>query len=176
MNGNWTCKHLFQYVHSIVVISCNQAICSFILLLLFWFVCFLTTVVLLEASAVMEVSGLVGGQVSIHCSGDWTTDNSSEQYNLYFCKGVCSRENTVVQTTRTMLPLTQRGRYTMEVNRGDGAFKVTIMRLKKADAGTYHCGVGNTVIVLYQEVHLTVRNGMFLVRSFLYCIYCDMFL
>lgn len=117
----------------------------------------------------MEVSGHVGGEVAVHCSGNWTTDNRSEQYHLYFCKGVCSRENTVIQTTRKMLAVTRRGRYSMEVNSGDGAFKVTIMRLKKSDTGTYHCGVGKTAIVLYQEVNLTVLNGMFLVRSKHFC-------
>lgn len=130
---------------------------------------FFNAVVCVEASAVMEVSGHVGGEVSIHCSGNWTTDNSSEHYDLYFCKGVCSTRNTVIQTTKKRLAVTRRGRYSMEVNRGDGAFKVTITMLKKADTGRYHCGVGKTFIVLYQEVNLMVLNGTFLVGSKCFC-------
>lgn len=114
----------------------------------------------MEVSAVMEVSGHVGGEISIRCSANWTADNSSEHYNLYFCKGTCSRQNIVIQTTRRRIGGTRRGRYSVEVDRDDGAFKVTITRLERADTGTYHCGVGKTVIVLYQEVKLTVLNGM----------------
>lgn len=53
----------------------------------------------------------------------------------------------------------------MEVSSGDGAFSVIMKRLKMADAGSYHCGVGKTFNVLYQEVNLIVLNGKFLVRS-----------
>lgn len=52
----------------------------------------------------------------------------------------------------------------MEVSRGDGAFNVTIKRLRRADAGRYHCGVGKTFNVLYQEVNLIVLDGELLVR------------
>lgn len=105
----------------------------------------------------LEVSGHVGGEVSIHCSGSWTTDNSSEHYNMYFCKG----ENILIQTERKRLAATRRGRYSMEDNRGDRGFNVTIKRLKREDAGRYHCGVGKSVNVLYQEVNLIVLNGKF---------------
>ncbi|XP_032389213.1 uncharacterized protein LOC116700268 isoform X2 [Etheostoma spectabile] len=114
------------------------------------------SVVCAEASEVLEVSGHVGGQVSIHCSGSWTTNNSSEHYHMYFCKGVCSRESILIQPARKRLAGAQRGRYSMEVNRGDGAFKVTIKRLKRVDAGTYCCGVEKTFNVLHQEVNLIV--------------------
>ncbi len=125
---------------------------------------FYTAVVCVEATAVLEVSGHVGGEVTIHCSGIWTTDNSSENYNVYFCKGDCSRENNLVQTERTRSAVTRRGRYSMEVSRGDGAFNVTIKRLRREDAGRYHCGVGKTFNVLYQEVNLIVLDGELLVR------------
>ncbi|XP_044046442.1 CMRF35-like molecule 1 isoform X2 [Siniperca chuatsi] len=117
------------------------------------FCCF--SVVCVEASAVLEVSGHVGGEVSIYCSGSWT--NSSENYNMYFCKEVCSRENILIQTERRRLEVTRRGRYSVTVNRG--AFNVTIKRLKRADAGRYHCGVGKTLNVLYPEVNLIVLDA-----------------
>ncbi len=116
--------------------------------------------VCVEASGVLEVSGHVGGEVSLHCSGNWTTDNSSD-YNLYFCRGFCSKENTLIQTERKNLTVKRRGRYSMRVNRQDGAFNITITRLKKTDAGRYHCGVGKTFNVLYREVNLIVLNGEF---------------
>ncbi|XP_039656532.1 trem-like transcript 4 protein isoform X3 [Perca fluviatilis] len=121
------------------------------------FCCF--SVVCAEASAVLEVSGHVGGEVSIHCSGSWTTNNSSEHYHMYFCKGVCSRETILIRTERKRLAGARRGRYSMEVNRGDGAFNVTIKRLKRVDAGTYRCGVENTFNVLHQEVNLIVVDA-----------------
>ncbi|XP_045902231.1 uncharacterized protein LOC123969151 [Micropterus dolomieu] len=110
-----------------------------------------------EASAVLEVSGHVGGEVTVRCSGSWTTDNSSEHHNMYFCKEVCSRENILIQTERRRAAVTLRGRYSVEVNRGD--FNVTIKRLKGADAGRYHCGVGNTLNVLYQKINLIVLDA-----------------
>lgn len=121
--------------------------------------------VCVEVSAVMEVSGHVGGDVSIHCSGNRMAEDSSEHFNLYFCKGVCSSKNTVIQTTgeRTgeRMGVTRTGRYSMEADGGIGAFKVNISRLRKADAGRYRCGVGKTV-VFYQEINLVVLdNGMF---------------
>lgn len=114
-------------------------------------------------SAVLEVRGHVGGEVSVHCSGGWTTDNDSEHFNMYFCKGDCSRENTLIQTERKASAITRRGRYSMEVSRGDVAFNVTINRLRRADTGRYHCGVGKGFNLLYQEVILIVLNGKFLV-------------
>ncbi|KAF3844112.1 hypothetical protein F7725_016160, partial [Dissostichus mawsoni] len=90
----------------------------------------------------MEVSGHVGGEVSILCSG--TTTNSSELYNMYFCKGDCARENILIQTEKKSLSITRRGRYSMEVSRGDGAFNVTIKRLERADTGTYQCRLEET--------------------------------
>ncbi|KAI3352299.1 hypothetical protein L3Q82_005278 [Scortum barcoo] len=116
-------------------------------------------VVHVETSAVLEVSGNVGGEVSIHCSGLWNIDNISENYNMYFCKGNCSRENNLIQTERMQLAVTRRGRYSMQVNQEDGAFNVTIKRLRKADAGRYHCGVGKTFNLLYQEVNLIVLGA-----------------
>ncbi|XP_034752388.1 CMRF35-like molecule 9 [Etheostoma cragini] len=118
------------------------------------FCCF--AVVCAEVSEVLEVSGHVGGEVSIHCSGSWTTNNSSEHYYMYFCKGVCSRDSSLIQPARKRLAGARQGRYSMEVNRGDGAFKVTIKRLKRVDAGRYCCGVEKTFDVLRQEVNLIV--------------------
>ncbi|KAK1886686.1 CMRF35-like molecule 5 [Dissostichus eleginoides] len=110
-----------------------------------------------EASGVLEVSGHVGGEVSILCSG--TTANSSELYNMYFCKGDCARENILIQTEKKSLAITRRGRYSMEVSRGDGAFNVTIKRLERADTGTYQCRLEETYRVLHQEVNLKVEDA-----------------
>lgn len=124
----------------------------------------LVVVVCVDVLAVLEVTGHVGEDVSIHCSGNWTTENSSEHFNLYFCKGICSRENTVIQTPRETAAIVQMGRYSLQALRGDGAFKVNIMKLKMADTGQYYCGAGTTV-VLYQEVSLKVQNdGTFMGR------------
>uniref|UniRef100_A0A667X1Z9 Immunoglobulin V-set domain-containing protein n=1 Tax=Myripristis murdjan TaxID=586833 RepID=A0A667X1Z9_9TELE len=107
---------------------------------------------------VLEVSGHVGGEVSILCSGKWSTDSSSNNYNMYLCKGVCSSKNILVQTDWKKSSVTQRGRYGMRVNRRDGVFTVTIKRLEKADAGIYHCGLERTFKVMYQEVNLKCKE------------------
>ncbi|XP_023276386.1 CMRF35-like molecule 3 isoform X2 [Seriola lalandi dorsalis] len=117
------------------------------------------SVVCVKTSAVLEVSGHVDGEVSIQCSVSWTKDNSSEHSNMYFCKGVCSRENILIQTERKRSAVTRRGRYSMEVDRGDGVFNVTMKKLKRSDAGRYCCGVGKTFSVLYQEINLIVLDA-----------------
>lgn len=53
----------------------------------------------------------------------------------------------------------------MEFDGRDGVFTVTIRRLRKADAGKYHCGAERSFNVSYQEVSLKVLDGMFSVRS-----------
>ncbi|XP_028999731.1 uncharacterized protein LOC114851951 isoform X2 [Betta splendens] len=118
--------------------------------------CFLAAV-FVKASTVLEVSGYVGGDVSIHCSGGWTSNHSSQHNGLYFCKGFCSRKNILVQSERGA-PVT-RGRYRLEVNREQGAFYVIIRRLTRADAGTYSCGGEETFTALYQDISLTVLNA-----------------
>ncbi|KAM7393929.1 hypothetical protein PAMP_020763 [Pampus punctatissimus] len=79
--------------------------------------------------------------------------------NMYFCKGVCSGENILIQTERKTSAIMRRGRYSMEVSREDGVFNVTIKRLKKVDAGAYHCGVEENLKVLYHEVNLKVLDA-----------------
>uniref|UniRef100_A0A8C2WM77 Immunoglobulin domain-containing protein n=1 Tax=Cyclopterus lumpus TaxID=8103 RepID=A0A8C2WM77_CYCLU len=86
-----------------------------------------------EASAVLEVSGHVGAEVSIHCSGSWTTDNSSERHNMYFCKGVCSKENILIQTAN--------GRFSLYDNTTGAFVIVRLDNLTSEDSGTYRCGV-----------------------------------
>lgn len=123
----------------------------------------LFVVACVDVRAVLEVTAHVGEDISILCSGNWTAEKSSEDFNLYFCKGICSRENTVIQSPRQTGG--QMGRYSLQALRGDGAFRVNILQLKTADTGRYYCGVGKTVIVLYQEVSLKVQNdGTFTVR------------
>lgn len=113
--------------------------------------------VCVEVSAVTEVRGHVGGDVTIHCSGNRMAEDSSEHFNLYFCKGVCSSKNTVIQTAGEKTGVTRTGRYSMEADGGIGAFKVNITRLRRADAGRYRCGVGKTVM-FYQEINLVVLD------------------
>ncbi|XP_026216175.1 CMRF35-like molecule 5 isoform X2 [Anabas testudineus] len=114
--------------------------------------------VYLKASALLEVSGHVGGEVSILCSASWTTDSNSEHNNMYFCKGICSRDNILIQTERERQAVKQ-GRYRLEVDRGHGVFNVTITRLKRADAGRYCCGVEKTFNALHQNISLKVVNA-----------------
>lgn len=55
----------------------------------------------------------------------------------------------------------------MEVRTGDGLFNVTMKRLRKVDAGGYHCGVETNFKVFYQEVNLQVLDGKLLVLDLL---------
>lgn len=113
----------------------------------------------MKTSAVLEVSGHVGGEVSIHCSVRLAIDNSSEHSNMYFCKGVCSKKTILIQTEAKGAAVTQQGRYRMEANRQDGVVNVTMKRLKRADAGRYCCGVEKTFDASYQEINLMVLDG-----------------
>uniref|UniRef100_A0A3B5RD12 Immunoglobulin V-set domain-containing protein n=1 Tax=Xiphophorus maculatus TaxID=8083 RepID=A0A3B5RD12_XIPMA len=115
---------------------------------------------------VLEASGHVGGNVSIHCFSSWSPVNVSELHSTHFCKGVCSGENAIIQMEMTSSAVTRDGRYSMESNGGDGgAFTVTINRLRTADAGSYLCGMARTLNVTYQEVRLKVVDGKYLARS-----------
>lgn len=117
--------------------------------------------VVATSAAAVEVSGHVGAEVSIRCSGNWTTlGNSSERHKLYFCRGACTGQNVIIQSTGGEAGVTRRGRYSVEAGGGDGAFKVIIAELKKTDAGTYQCGVGKSMVALYQEVSLIILDGM----------------
>ncbi|CAK6968359.1 uncharacterized protein LOC121882784 [Scomber scombrus] len=78
---------------------------------------------------------------------------------MYFCKGVCSGENILIQSEKKKPAISRRGRYSMEIIRWDGVFNVTIKRLKKADAGEYHCAVEENFKVLIQEVNLQVLDA-----------------
>ncbi|XP_027873519.1 uncharacterized protein LOC114144654 isoform X2 [Xiphophorus couchianus] len=117
-------------------------------------------VVSLDAPEVLEASGHVGGNVSIHCFSSWSPVNVSELHSAHFCKGVCSGENAIIQMEMTSSAVTWDGRYSMESNGGDGgAFTVTINRLRAADAGSYLCGMARTLNVTYQEVRLKVVDA-----------------
>ncbi|XP_047435315.1 uncharacterized protein LOC125004625 [Mugil cephalus] len=116
------------------------------------------TVVCVEASDVLEVTGRVGGEVSVLCS-PWSTDNSSEPDRVYFCKGVCSGESVLIQADRKTSAVKRQGRYSVMVDRGHGAFNVTIRKLKRADAGHYHCGPAKTLNGLNQEINLRVVDA-----------------
>ncbi|XP_008286741.1 CMRF35-like molecule 3 [Stegastes partitus] len=128
-----------MFLH-VIMICCFSAVC-------------------LEASEVLEVSGHVGGDVSIRCSGRRSTYNSSEHSTMYFCKDVCSGENILIQTKRRRSAVTQQSRYDLEVDRRDGVFTVTIKKLQRVDAGRYHCGVETAANLLYQEVNLIVLDA-----------------
>ncbi|XP_034453790.1 uncharacterized protein LOC117769172 isoform X2 [Hippoglossus hippoglossus] len=117
------------------------------------------SVVWVKTSPVLEVSSHVGGEVSIHCSVGWSRVNGSRPDNMYFCRGVCSVENILIQSEGKRSAVTWRGRYSMEVNSGYGVFNVTIKELKRADAGRYRCSVENSFEVLHQEVNLIVLDA-----------------
>ncbi|KAF7649976.1 hypothetical protein LDENG_00133310, partial [Lucifuga dentata] len=110
----------------------------------------------MEASEVLEVSGHVGGNVSFQCS--WNTNSSSNNYNMYFCKGVCSKKNALIQTERETSAVRWRGRYGMEVGRAQEVFNMTIKSLKKANAGRYHCGWERNATFFSQEINLRVLD------------------
>ncbi|TNN63052.1 CMRF35-like molecule 1 [Liparis tanakae] len=117
-------------------------------------------VVMFCCFSVLQVSGHVGAEVSIHCSGRWTADNSSERHHdVYFCNGVCAKENILIQTAGEGSEVTRHGRYSMEVNEGHDTFRVTIKSLKRTDAGTYHCSVEGTLRGWHQEVTLIVLDA-----------------
>ncbi|XP_037327192.2 uncharacterized protein LOC119217559 [Pungitius pungitius] len=117
------------------------------------------SVVCLQASAVLEVTGHVGEQVSIPCFGSWTENNSSEDHTMFFCKGVCSAKNNVVQTRKMRSAATWRGRYSIGVSGGDRAFSAAIRDVRRRDAGTYCCGMEDNLSVMQQEVHLRVLKA-----------------
>lgn len=121
---------------------------------------FTAAVVAAASAAAVEVSGHVGAKVSIRCSGNWTTPgNSSEHHQLYFCRDACTGQSVIIQSTGGEAGVTRRGRYSVEADGGDGAFKVTIAELRKTDAGTYQCGVRKSMVALYQEVSLIILDG-----------------
>uniref|UniRef100_A0A7N6ATE1 Immunoglobulin domain-containing protein n=1 Tax=Anabas testudineus TaxID=64144 RepID=A0A7N6ATE1_ANATE len=106
------------------------------------------------ASALLEVSGHVGGEVSILCSASWTTDSNSEHNNMYFCKGICSRDNILIQTERER----QSGRITL-VDWRNGTITVSISQVQLSDAGTYWCGVDRPGLDTFTAVTLTVKKS-----------------
>ncbi|MEQ2257006.1 hypothetical protein ILYODFUR_029919, partial [Ilyodon furcidens] len=125
--------------------------------LLLTFCCF--SVMRLDASEVLEASGHVGGNVSIQCFRNWSPVNISELHSVHFCKDVCSGENTIIQMEMTSSAVTRNGKYSMELDRGDGVFTVKINQLRKADAGSYLCGMRRLFNVTYQEVSLKVVDA-----------------
>ncbi|KAG7486220.1 CMRF35-like molecule 3 [Solea senegalensis] len=124
----------------LVVVYCFSAVC-------------------VRTSGVLEVSGHVGGEVSIHCSVGGTKANNTEPNNMYFCKGVCARENIVVEMEKQRSDASGEGKYSMEVKKGYGLFNVTIKKLTRIDAGRYCCGVEETFNVLHQEINLLVLDA-----------------
>lgn len=129
------------------VLSCNQA-----------FLC-QTAAVSMVASEVLEVSGRVGGEVSILCFGSWNRDSGAKYNSMYFCKGVCSSESILIQSERRRSTVISQGRYSINNGREDGVFNVAIKKLEKADTGRYRCGVEKTLNVLYREINLIVVEG-----------------
>ncbi|XP_055084837.1 uncharacterized protein LOC129457066 [Periophthalmus magnuspinnatus] len=109
----------------------------------------------LEAPDVLQVSGHIGEELSIHCFSQWATNGSNEQYNTFFCKGPCSNENLLVKKNQSAV--TQKGRYKMENN--SAIFSVTIRKLKRKDAGRYFCELQQNGSMLSQEVIVRVMES-----------------
>lgn len=107
-----------------------------------------------------EVSGYVGGNISLRCSGEWSTAADRS----YFCKSLCSGEDVIIQTAGTWADATtSKGRYVLEHSGLDGAFTVTVMKLENTDTGRYHCASARMSDVIYRETyHLKILDGKML--------------
>ncbi|XP_073166715.1 CMRF35-like molecule 1 isoform X3 [Lepidochelys kempii] len=92
------------------------------------------------------VHGPPGGAVAVRCQ----YQSGSEDDPKFWCReaGVweggswrCSRGHHIVETNGSEAEV-RRGRVSIRDNHTELAFTVTVENLTRADAGTYHCGVG----------------------------------
>ncbi|KAB5523729.1 hypothetical protein PHYPO_G00155830 [Pangasianodon hypophthalmus] len=97
----------------------------------------------------VRVKGPLGGNASVHCS----YDNGSESYPKYFSKGKLKTE-LVRLNSRGMWP--QDSRFSLEDDKGNRVFTVTIRNLSVEDAGLYWCGVDRWLWDFLTEVNLDV--------------------
>ncbi|XP_071003819.1 uncharacterized protein [Oncorhynchus clarkii lewisi] len=79
-------------------------------------------------------------------------------YLLSYNRRECYHRDRLVQTEGNKHYI-EKGRYTIEDLR-NGVSYVTIKNLRKTDSGTYWCGVERYGPDTYQEVHLTVTDGL----------------
>ncbi|KAM9119715.1 CMRF35-like molecule 9 isoform 1-T1 [Pangshura tecta] len=100
------------------------------------------------------VTGPAGGAVAVRCR----YRAGYEDYQKFWCRAgswFCS-DGHIVETNGPEAQVT-RGRVSIQDDRAQRAFTVTVGNLTRADAGTYRCGVGRTGLLdLRATVTLTV--------------------
>ncbi|XP_043383607.1 CMRF35-like molecule 2 isoform X1 [Chelonia mydas] len=101
------------------------------------------------------VSGLLGGSVAVRCR----YRGGFEDYLKFWCREGgswhCSNWLHIVETNGSEAEV-RRGRVSIRDNHTELAFTVTVENLTRADAGTYHCGVGKSGPDPRAAVKLTV--------------------
>uniref|UniRef100_A0A4W5PCA9 Immunoglobulin V-set domain-containing protein n=1 Tax=Hucho hucho TaxID=62062 RepID=A0A4W5PCA9_9TELE len=120
-------------------------------------VCFCFTALCVVESAITKVTGVVGGQVTIHCSyaDKWYGKSNGK----YFCGKKCDSYNDILVQTHKNKNYIERGRYAIHDKR-NGDFTVTIKNLVKSDSGTYWCGLDRSIKDSYQEVQKLNGNSI----------------
>uniref|UniRef100_A0A3P9MSW1 Immunoglobulin subtype domain-containing protein n=1 Tax=Poecilia reticulata TaxID=8081 RepID=A0A3P9MSW1_POERE len=101
-------------------------------------------IVRLDASKVLEASGHVGGNVSIHCFSSWSPINVSELHSVHFYILVDVSPGKIATSGRITL-----------VDSEDGSFTVKITQLLLSDAHVYWCAVIRSISNTYTSVNLT---------------------
>uniref|UniRef100_A0A4W5QCN1 Immunoglobulin domain-containing protein n=1 Tax=Hucho hucho TaxID=62062 RepID=A0A4W5QCN1_9TELE len=108
------------------------------------------------SAELITVEGYEGGEVQIRCP--YREDRSSHQ--KYLCKGDCPVFNKdKVIKTEVGENSASEGRYSLNDNREERVFIVTINKLTINDAGKYWCGVTNSLVDDYTEVNLAVSRA-----------------
>ncbi|CAM5097198.1 unnamed protein product [Natator depressus] len=110
------------------------------------------------------VRGPQGGSVAVRCR----YRGGFEDYPKFWCQeaGVleggswrCSNGHCIVETNGSEAEV-RRGRVSIRDNHTELAFTVTVENLTRADAGTYHCGVGKAGLDPRAAVELTVSPAV----------------
>uniref|UniRef100_A0A3Q1BHK6 Immunoglobulin V-set domain-containing protein n=1 Tax=Amphiprion ocellaris TaxID=80972 RepID=A0A3Q1BHK6_AMPOC len=97
------------------------------------------------ASEVLEVSGHVGGEVSIRCSG-------RRSYAKYFCRVDDKDSQSHLIRTERHDQWEREGRFSLYDNTSGAFFIVRVDELTLKDTGTYWCGVD----ISYLPDHISV--------------------
>ncbi|XP_065272269.1 CMRF35-like molecule 5 [Emys orbicularis] len=100
------------------------------------------------------VRGPPGGSVAVRCR----YETGYERYQKFWCRAggrFCSNWRHIVETDGSEAKV-KRGGVSIRDNHTQRVFTVTLEHLTRADAGTYHCGVGRTGLDLRATVEVTV--------------------
>ncbi|XP_042341636.1 uncharacterized protein LOC121942485 [Plectropomus leopardus] len=98
----------------------------------------------------VTVTGMLGGEVTIHCSHTFAFSNIK-----YFCKAACGNEDVLIRSSNNKKD--SNGKYSIKDT--GNTFHVTISRLTENDSGTYWCGIDRVGVDTYIEVRLSVIPG-----------------